>query len=646
LARNYTISFCLLLVLTLSGANAISQTCNGSLGDPVKKYDFGTGIPDRGPAMPGITNYTYSATGVPQDGSYAIIKTTAGMSHVVQGSWLQVTNHTANDPDGYMMLINADDKQAGLFYQDRISDLCPGTTYDFGAWIINVMAKPGIKPNLKFTIETVSGNLIKEFDTGDIPEGGSTDWKRYGTTFITDPGVYEVIVKIKNNGLGGGGNDFVLDDITFSACGPVIIPSINGTVTPNKSLCIGETKTFILLAEVSPGVYTNPQYLWQEKDASGIWQDMTAETSNQFTKDFYNAQVGSYKYRLLVAENGNINSPNCRTNSPEFELNVVPLPTQPIVTPPITVCLGDPINLSVSDASSYKWTRPDGSTSTEQSLVINAAGNNLSGTYFVTIANEAGCEVSAQTTVTVIPRPVAAIDLVAPICKGSSVPLNASGGLTYRWLPATGLSAADIPNPIANPTKTTVYTVFASNGSCESQAQIKVEVIKELVAMAGPDHKIIRGNSTVIKGQVSGDNISGIFWTPSDYLDDPSKLNPVASPPASMTYTLNVTSSTGCTNSTDEVFVKVYEKLVIPNTFSPNGDGINDLWNIIAVDTYANPKVKVMNRYGRLVFESSGYERPWNGKLGNEDVPSGVYYYMINLEPGIKPLTGSLMVIR
>jgi len=633
--------------LGLTVSYAKSQTCAGSIGDPVRKYDFGNGPDSRGPAIPDKTNYVYSNVDVPRDGQYAIVKTTAGMSHVTQGNWLTVTNHTPNDPDGYMMLINADEYQAGIFYQATISDLCPGTTYDFGAWIINVMAKPGIRPNLRFVIETTSGALIKQFDTEEIPEGTATNWIRYSRTFTTGANIDAVVVKIINNGLGGGGNDFALDDITFSACGPIIIPSIDGTVTANKSLCVGDHKSFNLTAEATPGVYTAPQYLWQEMDMNGLWQDMPAETTNQYTKQFVNAEVGSYKYRLLVAENGNINSPNCRTSSPVFELNVSPLPPTPIANGPITVCVGEPINLTVSDASSYKWTGPAGFNNTVKSPVIPVATLQMNGTYNVTITNDAGCEASTQTEVTVVPRPVAVVTPISPICKGESVTLNASGGSSYRWVPATGLSADNIENPIASPTQTTVYTVYVSDGhDCETPASITVEVIKELKADAGSDVKIIKGNTVKLEGAATGENIDRFFWTPSDYLDDPTKLNPIASPPVSTTYTLNVFSASGCASSTDDVFVKVYEKMVIPNSFSPNGDGINDIWNIITIDTYANPTVKVINRYGQLMFEGKGSKTAWNGKHENKDVPVGVYYYMIYLEPGLKPITGSLTVIR
>lgn len=612
--------------------------CNGALGDPIKNLDFGRGASQHGPAI-SETSFSFRVSGAPPDGWYTIAKSTDGM---YPNSWHQIGNHTPNDPDGYMMIVNASDEPS-VFYEAAVPDLCPNTTYQFSAWVINLLTYNGKKPNLTFSIET--GQDIFTHDTGDIPEGSATNWVERGFLFTTPANVANITIKIRNNGEGGNGNDIAIDDITFRPCGPLIIPSINGSVTSTQNLCIGDTKDFLLSAEATPGVYVNPQYLWQQMNATGLWDDMPGETNPQYTKQFSNAVVGSYKYRLLVAENGSINSPNCRANSPVFELNVSPLPTTPVAEP-VTVCVGDPIQLSVNSASSYKWTGPLNFNSSVQSPSIANATPDMAGIYDVTIANAAGCEASTQTQVIVLPRPVPVIDPISPICKGESVMLNASGGSSYRWVPATGLSDAHIANPIASPTKTTNYTVYVSNGFCETPASTTVTVIKALSAIAGTDQKIIKGSTVQLKGSATGENIDRIFWTPADYLDDPTKLNPVAKPPVSTTYTLNVISATGCPSSTDEVFVKVYDKLIVPNSFSPNGDGINDLWNIIAIDTYLNPTVKVMNRYGQLMFEGKGSHTAWNGKHGTEDVPVGVYYYMVYLEAGLKPLTGSLMVIR
>jgi len=80
-----------------------------------------------------------------------------------------IVNHTPNDPNGYMMVVNASNSP-GIFYQSTVTGLCPGTTYEFSAWIINILRNTGIKPRVKFTIEN-NGVIIGTFITPDILEG-------------------------------------------------------------------------------------------------------------------------------------------------------------------------------------------------------------------------------------------------------------------------------------------------------------------------------------------------------------------------------------------------------------------------------------------------------------------------------------------
>lgn len=86
--------------------------------------------------------------------------------------------------------------------------------------------------------------------------------------------------------------------------------------------------------------------------------------------------------------------------------------------------------------------------------------------------------------------------------------------------------------------------------------------------------------------------------------------------------------------------------LVIPNTFTPNGDNINDTWIITHIEAYPGCRVSVFNRYGSLLFYSVGYPVPWNGEFNGAPVPSGTYYYIIDLHNHTTPISGSLMVIR
>ena len=88
------------------------------------------------------------------------------------------------------------------------------------------------------------------------------------------------------------------------------------------------------------------------------------------------------------------------------------------------------------------------------------------------------------------------------------------------------------------------------------------------------------------------------------------------------------------------------QAVVIPNVFTPNGDGINDTWDVANLDAYVNCTVDVFSRYGQKVFSSVGYSAPWNGTRNNAAIPVGTYYYIINLNNGQKAYAGYVTIIR
>jgi len=614
-----------------------AQICEGSLGDPVVNIDFGRGG-GRGPRPDIITSYRYIPFGnVNGEGDYTIAQSTIGLNR----GWYEIFNHTPNDFDGYMMIVNAA-LDPGVFYESSNPiDLCPNTTYEFAAWIANLLIGNGIRPNVTFTILDVNGTSLGTFSTGDMPNG-NPNWKQYGFQFSTT-GAGRVKIRMTNNAPGGGGNDLALDDITFRACGPKITSSINNKTFTEQNLCENSTATYNFSAGVTGS--STLKYQWQINEGTD-WVDIAGETGTSMNYEFRNAVSGIYKFRLAVAEPTNFNSSLCRTVSPVMTIyvNKYPIPKAISNRP----CVGDDLILDVADAAgTYQWFNPQGNQiSTLKSPIIKSPTFAMMGKYNVTVTS-GGCAASSEVEVSLFAPPSPKVENTMPsVCEGSAVELQASGGTAYTWTPSNGLSATDIANPMASPLQTTTYTVRVSNGSCDRSVQVTVVVNKMPVAKAGEDKKIILGGSTTLSGVAAGDQVS-YFWTPSTRLDDPKKLNPVASPLESTTYTLNVTSALGCVTAVDQAFVLVYEKLVIPASFSPNGDGTNDVWNIIAIDTYAKPKVSIMNRYGELIYETTDYYlKPWNGKRKNIDVPVGVYYYLINLGPDIKPLSGPVTLIR
>jgi gliding motility-associated-like protein len=86
--------------------------------------------------------------------------------------------------------------------------------------------------------------------------------------------------------------------------------------------------------------------------------------------------------------------------------------------------------------------------------------------------------------------------------------------------------------------------------------------------------------------------------------------------------------------------------VIIPNTFTPNGDGINDKWDIQKIEDYPNCELKVFSRYGQLVYSSNGYRIPWDGTYKGSLLPTGTYYYILNLNAGVPVISGFVAIIR
>jgi gliding motility-associated-like protein len=128
-------------------------------------------------------------------------------------------------------------------------------------------------------------------------------------------------------------------------------------------------------------------------------------------------------------------------------------------------------------------------------------------------------------------------------------------------------------------------------------------------------------------------------------LSDPTSPTAIASPTDNITYTLHAVSES-CGISTSSVYIRVYKKIVIPNAFSPNNDGINDNWNIDALVTYPESSVLIYNRYGQQVYQSTGYAKPWDGTVNGAPLPGGTYYYVIDLKNSTPKIAGWVLIIK
>jgi gliding motility-associated-like protein len=187
------------------------------------------------------------------------------------------------------------------------------------------------------------------------------------------------------------------------------------------------------------------------------------------------------------------------------------------------------------------------------------------------------------------------------------------------------------------------YLYTAANG-CSVDGAFVYSVVSVPIANAGSDLQIREGEEVRLFGKSDLSNVE-YRWFPPDYLNNSTIADPIARPPFTKNYRLQVTSNYGCSN-TDEVIIRVINHLSIPNAFSPNGDGINDFWQIKHVNQYNDIKIQVFDRYGALVFSIRNQYKPWDGTRNGKTLPAGIYYYKIESLQLVKPLLGGITLLK
>jgi gliding motility-associated-like protein len=238
------------------------------------------------------------------------------------------------------------------------------------------------------------------------------------------------------------------------------------------------------------------------------------------------------------------------TNTSNVTVTVNALPTASAGSD-IAICTGNSASLSASGGSTYAWSPGTGLSSV--SIYNPIASPTLTSTYTVVVTNSNGCTASDNIIVTVNNLPAANAGSDAAICPGNSTQLTASGGTTYSWSPAFGLSNTNIYNPIASPSSTTNYAVTVTDvNGCSAIDNVSITVNPIPNADAGSDVSICPGSST----NLSASGGISYAWSPAGGLSSTNIYNPVASPISDATYTVTVTDGNGCSAS-DNVSVSI-----------------------------------------------------------------------------------------
>jgi gliding motility-associated-like protein len=253
--------------------------------------------------------------------------------------------------------------------------------------------------------------------------------------------------------------------------------------------------------------------------------------------------------------------------------------------------------------------------------------------------------------ITVLASPRTVFDPLSNVCEEIPVfPLTDGHEVTgFAGLGAysgRGVSSLGFFNPrLAGPGPDTLHYTFSGANGCMSNADQTIFVYPQPRADAGPAVYILQGEPGILDGSGSGNNIR-FSWSPADsVLSGAAATRPSVSPYNDLVYTLTVTSADGCVDSS-QVKVFVLEVPVVPNAFSPNGDGINDTWVIRYLSEYPSADVQVFNRWGQSVYHVVGYTTPWDGMYKGQALPVGTYYWVIRPGNGRRVISGSVTILR
>jgi len=258
------------------------------------------------------------------------------------------------------------------------------------------------------------------------------------------------------------------------------------------------------------------------------------------------------------------------------------------------------------------------------------------------------CVSTTQQNITIKANPIVTLSTLGPLCVNAApvqIIENKNGFAGTGVFSGHGVSSTGLFDPAAAGEGTfKINYVFTAQNGCDYSTSQQVVVNPAPAVSAPQDITLLEGGEVRLNATATGDNLT-YKWTPSTGLDHDDILNPVANPTSNTLYTLTVTNGEGCTAAT-EVTVNVLKNPIIPNAFTPNGDGINDTWNIKYLDTYPGNTVDIYNRYGEKVYSSIGYAIPWDGTYKGANLPTDTYYYIINPKNGRKVISGSVTIIR
>ena len=375
-------------------------------------------------------------------------------------------------------------------------------------------------------------------------------------------------------------------------------------------------------------------------------------------------KAGEYIVQLIATNK--LGCKDTTNTAPPSHLFIYPIPTVEAGSD-VTICDTSKLQLNATgNATTYDWDPPvKGNLNCLK--CANPVATSPSSTYFVVKGTTLqGCTARDTIQVTVNTPVTVTATGTGSVCLGQSAILNATGAAIYTWTPAQGLDNPNIANPVATPVAAQIgnassavitYSVTGyDNLKCYSDTKsINVTAYKYPAIGMINNATIHVGSSYQINATVTT-NIVSLNWTPSNTLSCANCLTPLATPTKTTKYVLAAVNDGGCT-TTDSIRIQVIcdgANFFVPNTFSPNGDGVNDYFIINGVGLNVIPSITIYNRWGQIVFQKSNFapntsSSAWDGTFNGQPAPPDVYIYTLQIlcnNATLIPFHGNVTLIR
>lgn len=480
--------------------------------------------------------------------------------------------HTYTEPGEYTVTM-------------RLSDTFGCALADSAVLEITVLADPGVTiqpvqpvcPGQSVQVLASAGNTWAWSPTVGVSDPTIAD------PLITamDPTTYQVVVT------GDCGED--------SATVFIDLFDVVGSAGPDRLVCSGEA---VELDGSGGGTY--------------VWSPANT-LSDPFIEDPLASPLDNTPYAVIIT------TPDGCTLSDTVIVAVEDGLPEPVLNDTI-ICQGASLELTAPLGDQYAWDPTSGiNTPLQRTVTVTPATPTQ---YMVEVTNSCGSILDSAFVDIRIPLVYAGPDTI--VCSGQQVQLFTVEGMSYSWSPVTGLDDPGIRTPIATVSGMTNYVVTVTDDlGCVGQASVALSTHPMNPVTAYWDVVIELGQTAQLLALGNGT----FTWSPAATLNDSTSASPVASPTEATTYTVTMTDINGCI-TTDEVTIIVPGSLFIPNTFTPNGDGYNDVFgawgtDITEIDLY------VFNRWGELIWWSADLGGRWDGTYQGNQSPIDTYVWKV-----------------